>query len=71
MGKFLVVSDDIRESFTRSKCTCKVCNEMNDIQDFGWNNFIKNKPKMTSLQKKMIGIIKKIENREKIKKNLY
>ena len=62
MKRRLIIDDEENEKFTRSECICGFCKEMNEEAD----NFYSNVPS-TNLQKRMLDIIKKIEDREKAK----
>lgn len=56
------VKENESEKFTVSQCTCLHCIQMQvAVQE--WDTFI---PK-TALQKRMINVVKKIEDREKTK----
>jgi len=55
-----LIIDDNSEEFTHSKCQCSFCISTHQILD-EWKCF---KPK-TNLQKRMVGVIKKIEKKYK------
>ena len=60
MGKFIVTDD--KEKFTKSKCDCKMCKEMDSV-NLEWSRF---KPK-NNLQRRMKKVVEKIEKRERMK----
>jgi len=60
MGK-LIISEDNSESFTRSKCKCDFCLDMNNTSTFQVKD---------NLSKRLLGVIKRIEKRERKKKNI-
>ena len=56
--KLIICTDD--EKFTDSECNCEFCKQMKG-EVAAWNTLV---PK-TNLQKRMVDVIKKIEDREK------
>lgn len=58
MGKLII---DNSESFTRSRCKCEFCLDMNNTSAFQVKD---------NLSKRLLGVIKRIEKRERKKKNI-
>ena len=57
MGKLII--DDNSAPFTRSKCKCEFCLDMNNTSTFQVKD---------NLSKRLLGVIKKIEKRESRKR---
>jgi len=62
MRKFIIVKDE-KESFTKSKCDCKMCKEMRNAS-IEWDKL---QPK-TNLQKQMKNAIRAIERKRRLSK---
>lgn len=62
MGKIYITKDET-ETFTRSTCNCSFCMSMHDSVN-EWSTFVPE----TKLQRNMMNVVAKIENR--YKKNL-
>ena len=62
MRKFIIVKDE-KESFTKSKCDCKMCKEMHTAS-IEWDKF----EAKTNLQKQMKNAIRIIEKKRRLSK---
>ena len=61
--KVIVVADKDSEPFSRSNCSCNVCEEMNKVGDSD-----PSRPPETFVEKRLLKVIHKTQEREKKKK---